>query len=416
VKLTAKALKDAVENDAAIRRVQKLQPVGGKGDKIFPPTYPPESSRGPARHVFETRRVEGKDVRCVLIDSVQSQANRLEEALLKAARAGIIELPYITVDFVGQKEKLSYTGTGKDMKLKLGTGNEYDLSDLGVVTSLDAPHRVFDAIIRDSDLNGKRFTETEEYKDLLLAKPTNALPVFKLSPTALIFGAWNSTGEGGGVGAKFTRCVVSEIVGFGASDGWKTSSRIDPLGIRASVKVVGGRMDWTMASANSAKDAKRPSEINHSNITPSVVPGGVTIDYALHTMVISCPGLRRLRFPGTKDEAAAAARAALAALTLTAVTQQDVAGYALRSRCDLAPERATSFEIIHSDGSTEPAEVSPAEAIELLKQSVSELREYGLPWSGQPLKLVPQKRLVELVAASRAQALEGESDTEEPSS
>ena len=29
-----------VAEDAALRRRQTLQPVGGKGDKIFPPTYP----------------------------------------------------------------------------------------------------------------------------------------------------------------------------------------------------------------------------------------------------------------------------------------------------------------------------------------------------------------------------------------
>ena len=32
----------AVEQDAALRRKQILQPVGGKNDKIFPPTYPEE--------------------------------------------------------------------------------------------------------------------------------------------------------------------------------------------------------------------------------------------------------------------------------------------------------------------------------------------------------------------------------------
>ena len=53
-----------------MRRVQKLQPVGGPGDKIFPPTYPGERRNDPPRHVFETRRVAGKNALCVLIDSV----------------------------------------------------------------------------------------------------------------------------------------------------------------------------------------------------------------------------------------------------------------------------------------------------------------------------------------------------------
>jgi CRISPR-associated protein Csb1 len=89
-------LADAVERDAALRRKQILQPVGGKNDKIFPPTYPKErSGEGPRRgegprHVFERRRFNGLEAWCVLVDSVQSQANRLEEALLGALREGAI--------------------------------------------------------------------------------------------------------------------------------------------------------------------------------------------------------------------------------------------------------------------------------------------------------------------------------------
>jgi CRISPR-associated protein Csb1 len=86
--LTFDRLRDAIAQDAAIRRIQRLQPAGGPGDKIFPPTYPGERTNDPARHLFETRRIDGVDVRCVLIDSVQSQANRLEDALLAGIRAG----------------------------------------------------------------------------------------------------------------------------------------------------------------------------------------------------------------------------------------------------------------------------------------------------------------------------------------
>jgi len=95
-------LKKAVAQDAATRRRQRLQPVGGAGDKIFPPTYPGEGRNAQAGHVLERRRVNGETVWCALVDSVQSQANRLEEALLAAVREnreGEIELPYVTVDF-----------------------------------------------------------------------------------------------------------------------------------------------------------------------------------------------------------------------------------------------------------------------------------------------------------------------------
>ena len=165
----------------------------------------------------------------MLIDSVQSQANRLEEAL-KTARGDALAFPVIAVNF---------------------SGTEVD--DIGGITTLDAPHRVFDAIIRDSELDGTRFKETEAGKRLVAGKANNARAVYELSPTALIFGAWNSTGEGGGLGAKFPRCVVSEIVGVGVAmesradprtgevverpSGQRTGSRINPLGIRSGVAV-----------------------------------------------------------------------------------------------------------------------------------------------------------------------------------
>lgn len=391
--ITLEQLRQAVTKDAAIRRVQRLQPAGGKGDKIFPPTYPGETSNSPARHVFERRRMDGLDVQCVLIDSVQSQANRLEEALLGAIRAERIRLPLLTVDFRGQKAP-----------------NGVDVSDLGEVTSLDAPHRVFDAIIRDSELAGARFTETEQYKKLLLAKPTNALQVFALSPSSLVFGVWNSTGEGGGLGAKFARCIVSEIVGVGAAEGKKGAVRIDPLGIRAIVKVVGGPLDWRVATGAKGEKSVRPSEVNHSNIVSNLIPGGITVDYALHTAVVTCAGLRRLRFPGNADENSG--RALLAAIALVALTEQDAAGYPLRSRCDLVCEGKTPFEIVHADGSTETFDLDAVAAVALFQDAVSSARSAGFPWNEDPIRLVPQARLVELVAASRAKALSGESESE----
>ena len=192
--LTVTSLIDAVADHAAFRRVRRLQPVGGVGDKLFPPTYPPPSGaprNAPPRHVFERRRVEGGEVCCVLIDSVQSQANRLEEALLAAADQGRLRIPYVTVDF---------SGAGLD--------------PLKRITSLDAPHRVYDAILRDSLLDGKPFMQSEPGTRLAAAKPADATALLELSPAALLFGAWHSQGEGGGLGAKFPRALVSEIMGI----------------------------------------------------------------------------------------------------------------------------------------------------------------------------------------------------------
>src|ERR1700687_5405899 len=103
--MTLEKLQSAVANAAAIRRVRRLQPAGGAGDKLFPPTYPGEG-RGvnvAPRHVFERRRIGGANVLCVLIDSVQSQANRLEDALRVGRETGALAFPAIAVDFLGSE-------------------------------------------------------------------------------------------------------------------------------------------------------------------------------------------------------------------------------------------------------------------------------------------------------------------------
>ena len=191
--------------------------------------------------------------------------------------------------------------------------------------------------------------------------------------------------------------------------------RIDPLGASKSVGIVKTNLGWSVAQPNE-KGAVRPSEIGHSNVPArrskedrrNIWESGVTIDYAFHTAVVTCAGLRRLKFPGIEDETAG--RAVLASLALVALTEQDRAGYALRSRCDLVCEGKVPFEIVHPDGSTEEFEIYADGAVAIFKQAVTAAKAAGFPWNEEPIRLVPQKRLLELVALSRAKALAGETE------
>jgi CRISPR-associated protein Csb1 len=395
------ALVLAAEKSAALRRRQILQPVGGTGDKIFPPTYPEERRGGGPRHVFERRRINGAEVWCVLVDSVQSQANRLEEALLAAVRERAIALPYVTVDFAGK-----------------------ELAGVGEITSLDAPHRVYDAILRDSLLAGEPFMKTALGLRLAEAKPNDATALLEASPTALLFGAWHSTGEGGGLGAKFARCLVSEIVAIntpvdGLADsrtgelevrtsGRRTGSRIDPLGILRKVEVFKSSEGWDTVRERAGRGAKvvRPSEINHGNIAPSVQPLGVTCDYAEHMAVISFAGLRRLSFGG--DNRDRAGRTLLAALGLLALTEQAARGYALRSRCDLVCDGNAPFELIHADGTVDRLVIDGPAVRRLYTDAFEAARAAGFHLSAEPVRLVPQDKLVEIVRRSQRLALAGE--------
>lgn len=397
------ALVDAVKRDAAFRRRRRLQPVGGIGDKLFPPTYPDEERNRPARHVFERRLIDGQQVWCVLLDSVQSQANRMEEVLLEAARDGRITLPYLSVDFGGAS-----------------------LNSIGQITSLDAPHRVFDAILRDSLLGKEPLPKSALGIRLRQATAKDATAILEISPTALLFGAWNSTGEGGGIGAKFARSIVSEIIGVDVpveeapanrrtgeiemrTAGRRTGSRIDPLGVLRSVEIYKGEAGWDTTEAGAGKGAKRvrPSEVNHGNIAPSVTSFGITCAYAEQTAVITLAGLRRLRFGGDPDRDVAA-RCLIASLGLVAVAEQEAQGYALRSRCDLVCDGLSPLEKVSSDGSVEQLELTREIASDLYADALARARKAGFTFSDVPIRLTPQPKLVHIVQESMRRALADE--------
>jgi CRISPR-associated protein Csb1 len=292
-----------------------LQPVGGEGDKVFPVTY----SGG--AYATERRRLDGAEVNCVLIDSVQSQANRAEEALKTAIERGQTKLPLIEVAFQEATEQFR--------------------TPLPALTSLDVPHRLADAILRDSVLpDGTRFSKSDHARRWGRANLWNATAVYELCPTALLFGMWGSPEKPGGLGAKFERAFISEIVAVDVVDndsraGQNQSSndrndlankrvgfRIDPLNTSKTVLVKENNDGTFQVGAGKT----RPSEINHGNILfgPSrdnAANGGIRFRHAEQTTVVSLGALRKLRFPlNGKDDPAVnnAGRAVLAAMGLCA--------------------------------------------------------------------------------------------------
>ena len=394
-------LKKLVVGDAvAIRGTATLEPAGGSGDKIFPPTHAVDdkNKKPGAKYAFETRRINGNDATCVLIDSVQSQANRMEDALQSLWADKQIVLPVVSVDFSSVAP------------------------EVGRVTSLTAPHRIADALLRDSLKDGQLFRLSEIGRSFTDASTRNATALFKVCPTGLVFGLWDSTGPKGGLGAKFQRALVSEIVGINAVSGSKTESRIDPLNIlkkAADIYVAADDNErWTTDVAQAKKNDKgeainfgkegKPSEVNHGNVTPSIdsVAGGVTIDEARHTVVLSLASLRRLGFTTGADEA----RTVLAALGLLAVLAAENRGHDLRSRCLLVPRRgsALKLEAVARDGSATPVDLDLAGAIALYNDAVGKLPD-GIKFdkaAGEALAVLqPSPKLADLVRKSRELAV-----------
>jgi CRISPR-associated protein Csb1 len=403
---------------AAIRAVTRLEPAGGPGDKVFPPTYV-KDGRSETKYAIERRRLDGREVMTVLLDSVASQANRMEEALLEGWRRNELAFPVVWVNFAGEE----------------------GLEDLEQISALQAPHRIADALLRDSVLGRTPFRDTAIGKEVTDSRVAHATGMYKHCPTALVFGVWDSTGPKGGLGAKFQRCLVSEIVGIDVVPGVKTSSRIDPAGIEKKAGPIYAhkdpRQEWTI----DAKDAKiekgkpvefsrkgaegkgNPAALNHGNIPPSIdgEAGGVTMAHAIQTTVLSLAGLRRLRFPITvegkaigaeeRDAAETAARTALAALALAAVAYQRDNDYDLRSRSLLVATDALVFEVLGRDGG-EAARfgLDRAGAAHLLREAEKQARQHGLGWDRGPVELKPAEKLAHLIRQSRRLRQVGEAD------
>jgi CRISPR-associated protein Csb1 len=395
--LSLKDLMAAVAGSAAaFRSVTKLQPVGGEGDKVFPATY------GGGAYATERRALDGHFVDCVLIDSVQSQANRAEEALKHAVERGKIRLPLIEVDFQEANGKLR--------------------NPLPNLTSLDVPHRLADAILRDSVLpDGTRFSKSKYAQGWGRSNLWNATAVFELCPTALDFGMWGSPDKPGGLGAKFERAYVSEIIAVDVvrnadsnGNNEAPSGRKDLVNVRAGFRIDPLNSSKNVLVKQNDDDSfqvggkLRPSEINHGNIPFDTANTGIRFGYAEQTTVISLGALRKLRFPldGNDDPAVNdAARAALAALGLCAGVLASEANTSLRSRCHLWPTADRQWELLEKPGQTPRSfRMNGDGAIALLSKAIVAAKSAGLPWMEQKLTLKPSPELIELVRQSQEMA------------
>lgn len=402
-------MNDIAGGAAGVRAIIELQPAGGPGDKIFPASY----ADGKYAEENRVNPDTGEISKSVLLDSVASQANRAELALLKAWRRNEIAFPLPRIDFRSAR----------------------DLVDFDELTALETPHRLADAIFRDSEIDNVLFRRTDFGKSMTDATPRDCAALYKLCPTALIFGQWDSTGPKGGLGSKFQRAYCSEIVGHGAQLGVKTASRIDPLqmGQFSSDDRVYNSADpedvWTTEKEDAARDSKgepeyaarrgtageagQPSKINHGNIAPNVddTLGGATISRATQTAVISYPALRKLGFRGYAPDQEDAARAVLAALGIAALAYAIEEGYDLRSRCFLIPTKEPQLQTLALNGETaRTAAIDSKSAVATFKDAVAIAKELGVTWDTAGLRLTPSKKLITALSNSRANSKASESE------
>lgn len=405
-------MQEAVENRVALRTSNRLYPAGGPTSKVFPPTY-----LGGV-YATEHRLIDKTPIMCVLLDSVASQANRMEEALQTVLDKGT-KMPVAVIDFPSHV---------------CSDGTEYPGRR---ITSLQAPHRIADALFRECTVGGVDFRTSDEGRRIFSATPSFATPLFERCPTALLFGMWDSTGPMGGLGAKFERAITSEIVGVNAVFGVGTSSRIDPIIPKTEDSPIyenkaGG---WTFDEKSAKRDKRnnpvkykekgKLSEVNLGNVTPTlkeyakdsraidphtmnpakkgqIAAAGATIDYADQTCVISLAALRKLHFPESVDDTwdddrDNAARTVIAALGLAAFALSVERGVDLRSRCVLEQRDPVRWTALGA--SAKEFEVSGGESLDILRGAVDAARGI-IEWKTDELRLTPTAKLQDAVIKS----------------
>lgn len=142
----------------AVVTQQRLRPVEGHGMPFFPPTY--LGSNDKPTYCISPLPNGGN---LCTVDSVQSQANRIEEAFMAAPYRALIRPVVVTA------------ALPNDQKLTL------DMLQLG--------HRLADAAVRLSTLSEQASQAFQAFKQ----SPDD---IARLSPMSLLCGMWDSRGEG----------------------------------------------------------------------------------------------------------------------------------------------------------------------------------------------------------------------------
>lgn len=304
---------------AALVIHEHLIAVEGRDGIVFPATYA-ASQDGSFNGGYNIDSFSETENVC-LIDSVGSQANRIEPLFAKPDYADLV--PRVTIR-AGEK----------------------------IVNLLEAGHRAGDAIVRCSEL------QEELHGAFKAAQNGDAEPLAKIAPTSLVFGAWDSRDTG----AKLSRLIASTIRAYNVRQLTRSAQYVP-----AAEYVPGGLLEDP--ADKKTRDAY--AERGFIHVPASGKPGGVIAtggirrDASLHLAAL------RLLYAASEMRTLALRRYILG-LALTAFTCPP-AGY-LRQGCNLVldPDKPREFVEVYGDGRRVPARVTHPEALEYARAVVND--------------------------------------------
>ena len=362
---------------SVLTSVTPLEPAAGPHASVAPAKFLEGKGRT-AKPVFayERRFWDGEAVTAVLIDSKQSQSNRLEAAVSAA--------------IADQDPVLARTPR---IELRFEDGQVY--------SDIDLPHRAFDGQIRAGTINGEPATAAQEYRELRNATVADARPLLERSPITLLLGGWDASRKTHA--GRYRSLLVGEIIGILSDQGRdpevnqskRGGARIDPLGARiqldqAEREAIADVQKSELsdkAYTNSYGKGGKSSSLGLGGIPPSLEQlGGVTCRAIIRSHVLSFAALRSLRFDSPTQEGDVACRALLAALALNGLARSD-AELLLRSRCDLGEAGPAVVTLDKRYGQKENFEpLSIEQAQELLSAAIDNaVQAANLTWDGSIL-------------------------------
>ncbi|MDE0005626.1 MAG: type I-U CRISPR-associated RAMP protein Csb1/Cas7u [Rhodospirillaceae bacterium] len=366
--------------DDGIRIDSHLEPLSGPGGAVKPAAY-----EG-GIYQFDRRWASPDDdepTPVIVIDNVPSQANRLEEALRQNRESSSIP------EFVLDLSKLPRLPAHLPRSL----------------SSLQFPHRNADAYLRDSQLEGEDFLQTQIGRAIFGATAQTCGPLMSWFPQALLYGFWQSHLGKKRQNTRHARAWVSEIVGWQPA---ATQTRV--LGLKGDVlnlntdDVVTSKPDdrtvWEVGRGARIAGAKseRLSEIGHGRVAlvgTDARRAAVSFVRVTQRATVSFAQLRRVSLGVDSGESDTAARALLVALGLYAHQLAFGRGFALRSGAELRPQSTTTTWL--GAKGDETIDLGGAETtLVLLEQAREHAASQRVPldgWGSPATILTPKKNL-----------------------
>ncbi len=289
---------DSASSPAALVIREHLIPVEGADGVLFPSTFAAGENFAGGYNIDGPS--DGENY--CLIDSVGSQANRIEPIFLQEKYKKLI--PRIVVK-AGERE----------------------------ISILEAGHRAGDALVRCSPLQGdlrKAFQQVQR---------GNTIPLAKIAPTSIVFGAWDSRDTE----AKLPRLIASTIRAFNVRPLTRSAQFVP-----ATSYVKDGLLDEPTTKKVKDSYASRgfihiPASAKHGGV---IATGGIRRDATLNLAALRLHGEK-----GNKENTLALRRYILG-LSLVAFTHPSAfVGY-LRQGCTLVlnPDKSRECVEVHPDG------------------------------------------------------------------